>query len=170
MRGTLLVATLASSLGCASSYRPMVTPRVQVVQTSSGLSFVRSGKQYEAGFFGGGLAEAVSGVPEAVEHANTYSNLQLGGFVFVLGGAAAYGGAIASLGNARADADGNVDLTTATVFLGTGFALSLVGWIMFSSAPPHLWDAINIHNDEVQREAVRKWRERRTLPPATSRP
>lgn len=36
-----------AATGCASSYRPMVTPRVQIVQTSSGLAFVRAGKQYE---------------------------------------------------------------------------------------------------------------------------
>jgi hypothetical protein len=139
----------------------MVTPRVQVVQTSSGLAFVRAGKQYEAGVFGGGLGEAVSGVPEAVEHANTYSNLQLGGFVFVVGGAASYGAAIATLGNARADADGNVDLSTPYIFLGSGAVLSLVGLMLHAAAPPHLWDAINIYNDETTREAVRQWRERR---------
>lgn len=41
--------------------------------------------------------------------------------------------------------------TEVSVLLLGGAALSLIGGLVYSAAPPHLWDAINIYNDEVQR-------------------
>src|SRR5262245_32152014 len=82
---TVLLCGLIGS-GCSTSYKPAVSPRVQVVQTASGLAFVRAGKQYEHGFFGGGLHDAVAGVAAAEEHADAHSGLMIGGFLFSVGG------------------------------------------------------------------------------------
>jgi hypothetical protein len=135
----------------------MVTPRVQIVQTSSGLAFVRDGKQYEHGFFGGGLGEAVAGVPEAVQHASTYQGLQVGGFLLTVGGAASVGIGIAQTIR-QADSVDATDRQAASILLIGGAAMALVGGILYANGPPHLWDAINVYNDATQRAAVEKWR------------
>ncbi len=156
------VVCFGLSLGCASSYHPMVTPRVQVVQTGSGLAFLRSGKQYDHGFFGGGLADAVAGVPEAEDHASTYANLQIGGFAFILGGTAAVSaGAV----QAARNSDQGVESSAIALLIG-GAAADLVGAILYASAQPHLWDAINVHNDAIQRAAVEQWRKSHGAPAA----
>jgi len=152
----------ALNLGCASSYHPMVTPRVQVVQTGAGLAFVRAGKQYDHGVFGGGLAEAVQGVPAAVDHANSYSSLQIAGFAFTIGGSAAVtAGAI----QAARNSDEGVESSAIALLIG-GAAADIVGLILYASAQPHLWDAINVHNDAIQRAAVEQWRRSRAAPSA----
>jgi hypothetical protein len=146
----LVLVALEVGAGCASSYRPVVSPRVQVIQTGSGQAFMRGGQQYDHGLWGEGLGDAVAGVPAAVAHANTYRNLQIGGFVCSLTGGAALGvGLGAALREAPSDQPGGS--TATNVVLLSGAALAVLGGLLYMQSQPYLWDAINVHNDSVQR-------------------
>jgi hypothetical protein len=151
----LLVAVEVGGAGCASSYRPVVSPRVQVVSTGSGRAFLRGGQQYDHGLWGEGLADAVADVPAAVTHANTYRNLQIGGFVCSLTGGVTLGvGLGAAVRETRSPEAG--DTTTLNVVLLSGAALALLGGLFYMQSEPYLWDAINVHNDSVQRARPRQ--------------
>src|SRR5688572_27379778 len=122
----LLLALELSGVGCASSYRPAPSPRVQLIRTGSGEAFVRDDQQFDHGLWGEGLADAVAAVPEAVSYADAYRNLQIGGFACSLVGGATLGvGLGAALREARSSEPG--DATTASVLVLSGAALALLG-------------------------------------------
>lgn len=163
LSSTLMTLCVATTLSCATSYEPARSPRVTLVRAGSGgVEFVRNGRYYAHGFFGGGLAKAVSGVPRAESHARSYVRTNAGGFFTMLGGAVAIGGGVSGVsGESQSLSDG--------LIVG-GLALELLGAILYATAPAHLWDAVNSHNDEVQRRAVERWRANRRSAPAGSQP
>jgi hypothetical protein len=153
----LLLAGLLSS-GCASSYRPAAGPRVQVIQTSSGLAFMRRGQYYDDGFFGGGLGEVVRGVPKAEEYAQIHQNLRVGGFIFGLGGIALAGGSIAVAAQSAETPEDSVRQSRLALALGIGAAVSsLIGAFMYGRSPAPAFDAVNVYNDQLDK-AIRRQR------------
>jgi hypothetical protein len=133
------------TFGCSSSYVPLQSPRVAIVMEGGSHAFVRDGVKYEGGLFGGDIEAAVRGNPKAEAQARTYKNLVVGGFVLTLAGEAAAVGGLSIIG---ADAARNQTLSTpAAVLLGGGVVGYLVGLGLLLSAPPHLYDAVNIYND-----------------------
>jgi hypothetical protein len=142
----LLASALAAS-GCGTTYTPRPGPRVSMVIDGGTPAYTRDGRTYPAGFLGGGLVDAVAGVPAAEEHARTFRDRNVGGFAASLAGLGlVLGGTLQTLHDAR-------DHDPPALGLGlvaAGLAAELVGLALVASAQPHQLDAINVYNDAVE--------------------
>ena len=144
-----IMASALSALGCATSYYPN-SPHIAVVRGQFQRGFVKEGVYYPGGLFGGRVTDAVRGVPEAERHAEAYGTLSTAGSIGIFGSEAlgitsSVVSATASRGDAKTDAE--IGLVVASgVALVTGIVLHLM-------AEPHLFDAANIYNDEIDRRA-----------------
>jgi hypothetical protein len=125
---------------------PVNSPRVSMVQEGGTVAFVRDGTKYDGGLFGGQVEEAVRGNRAAEEQAREYKNRTMGGLALLLLGAIGlFGGADLTLqetpgGTAKYGVGG-------PVAMGAGLVAYAIGLGLLLSAPPHLFDAINIYND-----------------------
>jgi hypothetical protein len=149
--GAVLVCTLTvASTGCSTAYMPRPSPRVQVIMKGGTPAYVREGKVYEGGIFGGDLDEAVRGNPEAESHARTYQNSMIGGFLATLAGGVSMGGGLvlfaADSAQTSSDRSSSRQMVAGTLVLG-GLAAYVAGIVLLSTAQPHHWDAINVYND-----------------------
>lgn len=156
-RAVVLVTQLApTSLGCASSYVPRPGPHVALVQDGGTISYVREGVKYDGGIFGGDIEEAVSGSPRAEEYARAYKTGMTTGFVLtMLGALGAVGGAV-YMGDAASQTPiSNSGVTTGTIVLISGIVVELVGAGIAARAQTHLYDAVNVYNDEVDSGRLR---------------
>ena len=115
-------------------------------------TYVREGRVYEGGPFGGDLDEAVRGNPEAEAHAKAFQNGMMGGFLSVMAGVAStVGGTTLYLANSNApsnERDATAQTAGAVLVVG-GLVSYVVGLTLLTIAQPHQWDAINIYNDGV---------------------
>jgi hypothetical protein len=152
---------------------PRPSPRVQVILKHGTPAYVRDGKVYEGGIFGGDLDEAVRGNPAAESHAKAYQNQMIGGFVASLAGGVSLGtGLVLTAGNAvrsSADRSSSQDTLAATFILG-GLAATIVSAVLFSTAPPHMWDAINVYNDGLPDTTLPPYGPMPLYPPASYGP
>jgi hypothetical protein len=153
-KGVAAITLIASTAGCSSAYIPQRGPRVSVVIDNGSLAYVRDGKTYEGGVFGGDIEEAVKGQPRAEEYARQYKNGLTAGFALsVLGLGGIIGGAVVTGAEAgRGSSDVPV---TGLAFLGAGLVLDLVGAFVTMAAVPHLYDAVNAYNDGIEGSAPR---------------
>jgi hypothetical protein len=143
-RHLVLAALLAS--GCSSSYTPRAGRRLSIVLSGGQIAYVRDGRMIEHGILGGGLVDAVEGVPQAEEAARIYHRRTVGGFLVGIGGILC---SSLAFGRAVSVAEGDHDASTElTVSLGC-FAASMAGFAYMGSGAPYLYDAINIYNDSV---------------------
>jgi hypothetical protein len=139
-----LLALLPAAQGCSSSYQPARSPRITTVVDSSVPVFVKDGKRYGTATFGGGLVHAVQGNPRAEEEARVGRNLVIGGLVFdIMGLTSETAGLILLTPNDHANRN------TATGLLLGGLLGVTVGSVLLLSAPPHIYDAVNIYNDGI---------------------
>ena len=150
----IIVCALGAGPGCSSSYVPRPGPRVAVIQQGGNPAFVRDGRVYEAGFFGGGIVEAVQGNPEAEAHAHAFKNGMIGGFLATLAGAvsAVSGVTLFAVGSTSDGAGGPRNATqqdAGGLLLAGGLGAYIAGLVIMLNAQPHLWDAINVYNDGV---------------------
>jgi hypothetical protein len=115
-------------------------------------AYLREGRVYEGGGFGGDIDEAVRGNPEAEAHARAYRAGMIGGFAATMAGVAStIGGGMLYFANSGDDAtqrDTTAQAAGGVLFLG-GIAAYITSTVLFANAQPHLWDAINIYNDGV---------------------
>jgi hypothetical protein len=148
-RAVAVITLVACTAGCSSAYIPQRGPRLSVVMENGSLAYVRDGKTYEGGVFGGDIEEAVRGQTRAEEYARQYKNGLTTGFALsVLGIGGMIGGAVVTGAEAgRSNSDVPV---TGLAFLGAGLVLDLVGSIVMLAAVPHLYDAVNAYNDGVE--------------------
>jgi hypothetical protein len=156
-RALALVALLApTSLGCASSYVPRPGPHVALVQDGGTISYVREGVKYDGGIFGGDIDEAVSGSPRAEEYAREYKTGMTTGFITTMIGAlGAVGGAV-WMGDAASQTPiSNSGVTSATIVLISGIVVELIGAGIAARAQTHLYDAVNVYNDDVDSGRLR---------------
>lgn len=147
----LVTCSLLSGAACSSAYTPRPGPRVSVIQEGGAPKLVKNGRTYEFGFFGGGLAEAVSGNPTAERYAESFQNrsktafgLNVGGIVLTTAGLSTL--LVGTLN--RSIENESVGILSGSMVL-TGLSLMLAGAFVAISAPPALWDAINSYNDAV---------------------
>jgi hypothetical protein len=156
-RALVLVALLApSSLGCASTYVPRPGPHVALVQDGGTISYVRDGQKYEGGIFGGDIEEAVSGSPRAEAYARDYKSGMTTGFVMTLIGSVGLVGGAAFLGGDEArSSTWDSTATTALIVMLSGLVVELVGAGIAARAQTHLYDAVNVYNDDVDTGRVR---------------
>jgi hypothetical protein len=144
---TLAVTALLLALGCSSSYTPRAGRRISIVMSGGQIAYVRDGRTIEHGILGGGLVDAVEGVPEAEEAAHIYHRRTVSGFLVGMGGLLCSSFALTrALRDAEGDGDGS---TALTVSLGC-FAGSMAGFVIMGSGAPYLYDAINIYNDAAE--------------------
>ena len=156
--------TVIPTGGCTSSYQPAPGPRIATVMDDGELTLVRDGRSFSAGFFGGGVVDAVEGNSAALEHAHTYRQYTITGWSLYLAG---LGLGLTGIGLWQAG-DRNGDLqqeqTGEALALG-GVAALITGVGFLVGAQPHLWDAINLYNDEVDRRARLSYWPNPTVPP-----
>lgn len=146
---SILLASAMALSGCATTYTPRPGPRLSVVMEDGKLAYARDGKTFESGMFGGGLVEAVEGVPEAEERARSFRNRNTSGFAATLAGLGlVIGGAAVTVEGIHSDRSNRQQLGLG-LLLG-GLALEIIGSAIMASAPPHQLDAINIYNDAIE--------------------
>ncbi|APR86131.1 Twin-arginine translocation protein TatA [Minicystis rosea] len=144
----IMVPALA---GCgASGYRPHTSPRLQMVSDGSGLALARDGHTYSIGMFGSGLEDAVRGNARAEKEVSTYQAKTVGGFVVgLLGSLASAGGVGLLVGNELSNNPSNGARAGAISLAVGGLVASIVASVLASSAQPHMWNAINMYNDDL---------------------
>jgi hypothetical protein len=140
----LLVAL--STTACSSSYVPANSPRIATVWDGGYASYYRDGEAYPSGLLMGGVEDVVHGNPRAEEEARTAHHLMIGGLVCTIAGAGALGSGIAlaaSNPTGSTGSDVGLGLTIGSI------AANVAAAILFASAYPHAYDAVNIYNDGV---------------------
>lgn len=146
MRLIALLLALTLGVGCSSTYQPVRSSRLSITWDGGRAAYVKEGRTYEGGMFGGQLEEAVKGSREAEQHAHLYRKLMITGVALEGTGLALEVGAMVLL----LSQDPPLDETRTTVSLGLAFgglALALAGGIFILNAEPHLYDAVNAYND-----------------------
>jgi hypothetical protein len=132
-------------LGCATTYRPQATGRISYVLDGPGFALYKNGEEFGASGLSSGPIRAVAGNPQAEEHARTFVRRSRVALIL-------YGAAIASLvASLSLNSDGHAtgDRRQAGLILGlSGFTELLAGGTVFMTAPRHLYDAVNIYNDD----------------------
>jgi hypothetical protein len=112
-----------------------------MIQLNGNPAYVRDGKVYEGGIFGGDIVEAVRGNPEAESHARAYKNGMIGGFLSTLaGGASMIGGLTLFALGSQSDTLGRDHNPTEQ---------TAGGLVLMLNAQPRMWDAINVYNDGI---------------------
>lgn len=147
----LALLTAPALAGCGTTaYIPRQSPRLQVVGDGASMVLVRDGRRYPVGAFGSGLEDAVRGNARAEKEAESYQAKSVAGFVLNLGGSLAAGAGVGVLvGNElRPTPQSGPRIAAISLAVG-GVVLSLVGTLIGGSAPPHLWNAINMYNDDL---------------------
>jgi hypothetical protein len=146
-----LVAGLVScTLGCSSAYVPQPGPRLSVIMDHGSLAYVRDGKKYEGGLFGGDIEEAVQGNAEAELYAHKYKTGMEAGFATTMGGVAGLLGGLVVTGLGAESQTKNLTVpVTGLVIMGVGLVAYLTGAFVMLNAVPHLYDAVNAYNDGV---------------------
>jgi hypothetical protein len=145
---SLVVALSLATAACSTTYVPVAGPLASIVLDGGKPAISREGKVYSIGAFGGGLEDAVAGNPKAEEHARAYNtDLTIGFACTMLSIAAMVGGgtitAVQATENSGSASIPGLGLLAAAV------ALYVTGITFLASAPPHLYDALNIYNDGV---------------------
>ena len=145
------VSTFALS-GCSTNYAPRPNPRVAVVMQGGTPVYIREGRVFPGGGFGGDLREAVQGNPEAESYAKAYRTNMVAGVTTALAGVVSTigGGILYVASSSRPE---NERSATAETIGGTlalsGVAAFATGMVLMLNAQPHLWDAVNAYNDGV---------------------
>jgi hypothetical protein len=148
-RGLVVLLTFACGQGCASSYQPVKSPRIATVVAGGQPTFVKDGVHFGSQVWGTGLVDAVHGNPQAEHHARVGRNLIAGGFVLSLAGLGSEIGGLAVLIHEH---DQHSEAAPSAVAVGLvvgGLIAALTGSALIMAGQPHLYDAINIHNDSV---------------------
>jgi hypothetical protein len=145
------VVSVAVLCGCSTSYAPRPGPRVAVAMQGGSLTYLREGKAYHGGAFGGDIDDAVRGNALAEAHANAYRAKMIGGFAATMGGiASAVAGAVIYGNSENGSGQRDTAAQTAGITLGLGgIAAYVTGLVLMATAQPDLWDAINLYNDSV---------------------
>jgi hypothetical protein len=110
--------------------------------------FVRDGQVYEQGFFGGGLADAVRGVPAAERAADDFTGRRKSGTFVAVGGLVCGVVALGFMGgHAAAEGDHSDAMLAEGIIAGACLIGSYIGLWRIASAEPYKYDAINLFND-----------------------
>jgi hypothetical protein len=124
-----------------------------VIQQNGTPAYVRDGRVYEGGIFGGDIVEAVRGNPEAEAHAHAYKNGMIGGFLAtVAGGVSMISGlTLFALGstNSLGNDHNPTEQTAGGLLLAGGLGAYVTGLVLMLNAQPRVWDAINVYNDGI---------------------
>jgi Na+-driven multidrug efflux pump len=150
---TMACAALVASgsIGCATSFEPR-SPHIAIVRGQFSRGYVKDGVHYDGGPFGGEVGEAVKGVPEAERHTDAYAALSTAGSITIFGSEGLAIGA--SVVAATVDKGEARDATQIGLIIGSAVAL-VTGVVLHVMAEPHLYDAANIYNADLDRRTTR---------------
>jgi hypothetical protein len=144
----IAIALLATfTVGCSTSYVPAVGPRLSVIMEGGSPAYVKDGKKYDGGIFGGDIEEAVKGSATAEEYAHEFKTGVITGFALTLIGAAGVVGG-ASFSAAQLGHDSGEAPTAGLLTTAAGLVLYVVGLGVTFAAIPHFYDAVNAYNDQ----------------------
>lgn len=149
-RVAAVLSCVVTTQACSTHYVPQPGPRLSVIMDGGQVAYARDGKKFNNGFFGGGLVKAVEDDPEAREAAETYRGRNVGGFVSTLVGELCLIGGLVTFA-ANADSQNTSTNYLAVGAVACGLAGVITGSVLFLTAQPYQWDAINIYNDNVER-------------------
>ena len=143
--------------GCSSDFTPPRSPRLATVMEGGTLAYVRDGKKFSHGIAGGGLVDAVTGVPQAEEAARSYQGRMIGGLVSSTIGAACF--LFVPIELAIAESSGSSSSRSSGEGLASGALLCglaglVTGSLLAASAAPLQFDAVNLYNDEIDRRVM----------------
>lgn len=150
-RTSFLTASLALALAtsaCSTAYVPQRNGKVAMTMEGGQIGYERNGRFHSHGIFGGGLVDAVRGVPAAESAAKTHQSRTVWGFVATVGGFVCSSTALVYAvenSNRSESQSNNAGLVSLGCIAATALGLGLV-----ISAVPYRFDAINIFNDSVQ--------------------
>jgi hypothetical protein len=148
MRASLVVLLgLAFTAGCSSSYQPVRSPRIVTVVDSGQPAFVKNGERVGTLALGTGLVDAVHGNPRAEHQARVGRNLSVGGFVLAVAGLGTEIGGLVVLAQ---DSHSDEHSSLGPALLLTGAVVAITGSVLMLAGQPHLYDAVNIYNDELE--------------------
>ena len=150
---TAVAALSLLVVGCATPYRPQPSPRIAIVEDPwLGTTLVKDGQEHPMGFLGSGVIDAVEGNATATERADSAFQLQIGGFVLGIIGSGAMGAGFGLLiGNELGDESSDLRIASLLIAAG-GLAALIPGAILTGMGRTETFDAINIYNDEVDRQ------------------
>jgi hypothetical protein len=141
----IIALVTVATIGCATSYAPRPSHRLAFVESGGALRLTRDSQSFGIWH----VDQAVAGNPQAEVEARTYVHRTTAGLVLDLAGIGlVVGGSV--LGNSsssRARRDEGAGLVFG------GFASITTAIVLVVTGVPHLYDAINIYNDGVPRDA-----------------
>jgi hypothetical protein len=148
------------SMGCATSYSPQEPGRIYFLTSGKGdLVFAKDGKTYSSQWTSSDILEAVSGNKAAEEHARTFVRRQwTAGAMVILAGVGLVVGYTLLYAGITGDPNSIDRRATAIAGVSTllGSCASLIGGVTVgATSESHLYDAINIYNDDVSRRQTR---------------
>jgi hypothetical protein len=150
MRLALLTTILATA--CSTSYFPKPAPGLKVTMSDGSPTFWIEGRMVQKGIFGTGLAEAIADVPEAREHALIWRSRNITGLTSQLAGLAMVIPGVAVIEPSAGMSPRNI-VTVSLV--SAGLAAVILGTAVALSGQSHLWDALNLYNDQAAEQRAR---------------
>jgi hypothetical protein len=146
-RAIALITAVALVMGCSYRYTPRSSRRVSLLMDEGQPAVFREGQVIKIGLLGGGLVDAVRGVPPAEEAARTFRDRMTTAWVFI--GIAILGvGVFAYRAGHHVDNDEPFDGIDGAI-LGGVFVCEIGALIAALSGAPYMYDALNIYNDAV---------------------
>jgi hypothetical protein len=151
-----LVIGAMLSVGCATSYAPQEPGRIHFLISSKGEDVLeKDGRTYNMGALSGDLLEAVSGSPAAEAHARTFVHRQriAGGLAILALGALVPGYLLLAegiTGDPQSIDRRRTAIAGLSTILGSCAAL-MIAVTIGATSERHLYDAINIYNDDIAR-------------------
>jgi hypothetical protein len=151
MKLTALLAAFAIlEMGCASTYRPQEPGRISFVLDGPGFSLYNDGTKYGAGGLSSAPVRAVAGNPAAEEQARTFVSRSR---LFWSLAAVALGCLVTSLSVEPHDPGHSDRRDIAAGFTIAAFTAIAASLFPAFTAPGHLYDAVNIYNDDIAKQA-----------------
>jgi hypothetical protein len=149
--GVFLFALLPIVQGCSSNYEPARSPHITTVVEGSSPVFVKNGERIGTTSFGGGLVGAMQDNPRAAAQARIGRNLAIGGIVFdIVGLGSETAGLVLVAENNRPGQPDHSNTVPWALAIG-GVASVVVGTVLLLASPPHIYDAVNIYNDDLDK-------------------
>jgi hypothetical protein len=129
---------------CSSSYRPAVSPRVDVIVEGGTPLLLRDGRTYSVSPFSDEVVEAFHGNARAIEAARAAHRLVIAGFTLDLLGGASLGTGVAM------GVEGRGTVRNVGIGVGIGGLVAMgVGTMLILKSVPNLYDAVNLYNDDL---------------------
>ncbi|HEX4341332.1 MAG TPA: hypothetical protein VH062_35735 [Polyangiaceae bacterium] len=141
---TLVVGLGLAGCVATSSYQPANSPRVSIVD-DHGAKVYKNGQRYR------GLLDAVADNPRALEEARkAHTAATWGNWLFLGSSGLLIAGTPTFLAGQLSEGNNTALTVTGLSLMSASVVASIVAGIMVRNGEPHVLDAINIYNDDVE--------------------